>query len=151
MQAIEQKLTQFFAEHLPLAGNMGIEVTYYDGQQLQLSAPIEPNINDKLTAFGGSLYCLAVLSCWGMAYLQTEEAGINCNLVVARAEIDYLRPVSTDVFTAVCEIEAAGVNNLLTEFSQKGKAKIALSATIMQNDKIAVRFQGQYAILPSLV
>lgn len=128
-----------------------MEVSYYDGRRLQLSAPLSPNINDKFTAFGGSLYCLAVMSCWGMVYLQTEAAEVDCNLVVSRGEIDYLRPVSEQVFSAVCDIEEGDFEMFLADFKQKGKAKITLSSTILAEGKVAVSFKGEYAILPPVV
>ena len=54
-EKISEKLTQFFIQHLPIAQFMGLEVESYDGDTLILTAPLEPNINDKQTAFGGSL------------------------------------------------------------------------------------------------
>ena len=80
-QQISEKLKQFFLDHLPITQFMGLEVESYDGDTLILTAPLEPNINDKQTAFGGSLYNTAVMACWGMIYLKTQEKGIDCTKV----------------------------------------------------------------------
>ena len=91
---ISQKLKDFFVEHLPITQFMGLEVESYDGEQLILTAPLEPNINDKQTAFGGSLYNAAVMTCWGLVYLKTQEKGIECNQVVTGGEVKYKAPVA---------------------------------------------------------
>ena len=82
MTNISQKLSDFFKKNLPITQFMEMDVESYDGKTLILAAPLDPNINDKQTAFGGSLYNASVMACWGMAYLKTQEAGIVCNQVV---------------------------------------------------------------------
>lgn len=62
----------------------------YTEDKLFLAIDLKPSINDKMTAFGGSLYCISVMSCWGMIYLQGRQRGINPNLLVSHAEIDCL-------------------------------------------------------------
>ncbi|CAH0990240.1 hypothetical protein SIN8267_00332 [Sinobacterium norvegicum] len=150
MENIGQRLTNFLAQSVPLASNLGLELTHFDGENLHLTAPLAPNINDKMTAFGGSLYCVAVMSCWGMVYLQTELAELNCNLVVSHAEIDYLRPVGSESFTAICHADKQHFEQFITDFKSKGKAKITLTSTITVDGKVAVSFTGQYAILPPI-
>ena len=98
--------TAFIQRHLPAAINMGIEVVAYDGDTLQCRAPLSLNYNDKLTAFGGSLYVLCVLTCWGMVYLRTRERGLDGDLVVSKGEIEYRAPVAGEFFSAVCDAPA---------------------------------------------
>lgn len=148
---ISQKLKDFFVEHLPITQFMGLEVESYDGEQLVLSAPLGPNINDKQTAFGGSLYNAAVMACWGFAYLKTQEKGLVCNQVVAGGEVKYLAPV-TGKIRAVCNNPGDEViASFLDHFNRKGRAKISLQAEISSDGEadsaVAVTFSGQYAIL----
>lgn len=148
---VSQKLKDFFVEHLPITQFMGLEVESYDGEQLVLSAPLAPNINDKQTAFGGSLYNAAVMACWGFAYLKTQEKGLVCNQVVAGGEVKYLAPV-TGKIRAVCKNPGDKViASFLDHFNRKGRAKISLQAEIScdgeADSAVAVTFSGQYAIL----
>lgn len=150
-QNISQKLTDFFSEHLPLMGFMGVEVESYDGNELVLTAPLGPNINDKKTAFGGSLYNVAVMACWGFAYLKTQEAGIVCNQVVAGGDVQYVAPVTGSI-RAVCRTPGdQEVEDFLDHFQRKGKARINLNAEITTDGQagspVAVKFAGKYAIL----
>ena len=86
--AVSAQLSQFFETHLPITQFMKMDVESYDGETLILRAPLGPNINDKQTAFGGSLYNAAVMACWGMAHLKTLEAGIEDNQVVTKGCIE---------------------------------------------------------------
>ncbi|MBB3167477.1 thioesterase domain-containing protein [Simiduia aestuariiviva] len=144
---VAHKLNAFFDEHLPLTGFMGLRLDHYDGQTLVLKAPLAPNINDKSTAFGGSLYNAAVMACWGMIYLQTQARGVKCNQVVAEGKIKYKAPVQGDI-RAICQAPSPDqLNALFDAFNSNGKASIWLSATIECSGRLAVEFEGKYAIL----
>ena len=155
-EQISEALKKFFFDHLPITQFMGLEVESYDGDTLILTAPLEPNINDKQTAFGGSLYNAAVMACWGMIYLKTQERNIECNQVVTEGNMKYIAPVDGRI-RAICHTpsveELAG---FFDHFERKGKAKINLEAAIYNdtcvmeidsNTKPSVKFSGQYAIL----
>jgi thioesterase domain-containing protein len=155
---ISKKLKQFFIDHLPITQFMGLEVESYDGETLILTAPLEPNINDKQTAFGGSLYNTAVMACWGMIYLKTQEKNIQCNQVVTEGSMKYIAPVHGRI-RAICHAPSEKeLSAFFDHFERKGRARIGLEAAIyndicvMEIDpetKPSVKFSGQYAILKS--
>jgi len=144
---VSQQLSQFFATHLPVTQFMQMDVESYDGKTLILKAPLAPNINDKQTAFGGSLYNASVMACWGMAHLKTLEAGIVCNQVVTKANIEYLAPVHGDI-RAICESPSDDeIKKFISQFHAKGRSRLTLHARIECSGKLAVKFEGTYAIL----
>lgn len=153
---ISKKLTQFFMDHLPITQFMGLDVESYDGHTLILTAPLEPNINDKHTAFGGSLYNIAVMACWGMVFLKTQEKNIECNQVVAEGTIKYIRPVNGRL-RAICHAPKEDVLTSFFEcFEKKGKASISVESTIYNDvnmmmvdpeEKPSATYSGKYAIL----
>ena len=140
-------LTRFLHEHIPLAAAMQLSATAYDGERLQLAAPLAPNVNDKGTAFGGSLYNLAVLCGWSLLRLKLNEAGLqHKNIVIHEANTRYLLPVTGELHAA-CTL----TGDVLTEFMQplqkKGRARITLTVAIHQQDHVAVEFTGNYVVL----
>lgn len=143
-----EALSTFFDNHLPITGYMGLQVESYDGQTLVLYAPLEPNINDKATAFGGSLYNVAVMACWGLAFLKTQEHGLVCNQVVAEGHISYKAPVHGAIRARCSAPEPARMAQFIDTFNAKGRASIVLNATVECSGKVAVEFEGKYAILP---
>lgn len=153
---ISKNLKSFFIDHLPITQYMGLEVESYNGDTLILTAPLEPNINDKQTAFGGSLYNMAVMACWGMIYLKTQEQKILCNQVVTEGSIKYIAPVEGRI-RAICHAPSTEeLVSFFDYFERKGKARISLEAAIYNDScvmkidpeaKPSVKFSGQYAIL----
>ena len=141
-------LDEFFAEHLPISRYLNMRVHEFTGDTFSLAIDLAPSINDKLTAFGGSLYCAAVMNCWGMVYLQGRQRGINANIVVSHAEIDYLAPVDDEVIIATCHApDDADWEGFFRSFNAKGKSRAKVSSSIFSRGREAVQFHGQYAII----
>ncbi|MDP1775881.1 MAG: YiiD C-terminal domain-containing protein, partial [Moraxellaceae bacterium] len=59
-------------EQMPLLNFMQIDAKHWDGQVLTLSAPLEPNRNDKNTAFAGSIASLSTVTGWALLMLWCE-------------------------------------------------------------------------------
>ena len=140
-------LDDFIAKYLPTAQHMQIRVENYDGSSLQLHAPLAPSINDKLTAFGGSIYVVAVMACWGMVYVRCVDYGLDPDIVVAEASIEYLRPVTGDIVASSIATDEKHWEHFFDRFDERGKAKIDLQSEIIINGEVAVRFKGLYAIV----
>lgn len=147
MKEVANRLREFVQEHLPTAQALQIDIADYDSESLTLKAPLGPSINDKQTAFGGSLYVVAVMTGWGMVYLRCREAGIDPNIVVARGEIDYLAPVDRDIVVQSLPVDEARWEQFFADFEARGKAKIELQTRVDIDGKTALEFTGLYAII----
>ena len=149
------RLDQFFQVHLPLGRAMGLEVNHYDGDSLTLSAPLDLNNNDKGTAFGGSLYCAAVMAGWGYFYLRCLQYKLNegaPNIVISKSEIEYLAPVDASTIIATCSDNDPSIwDGFLTRYQERGKAKVELTSVINANingvEQAAVKFTGTFALI----
>ena len=148
-------LNQFVQGHLPLGRAMGLEVNHYDGDSLSLSAPLDSNNNDKGTAFGGSLYCAAVMAGWGYFYLRCLQYKLNegaPNIVISKSEIEYLAPVDASTIIATCSDNDPAIwDGFLTRYQERGKAKVELTSVINANingvEQAAVKFTGTFALI----
>lgn len=147
MTQIAYQLQEFFEDNLPITDFMGLILDEYKGNSLSLQAPLAPNVNDKRTVFGGSLYNACSMACWGFAYLKALEAGIDGEQVIADGSVKYFRPVTKD-FTAICHSPGdEAVEQFIDGFKRYGKGKIDLAATIECNGEVAVEFKGSFAVL----
>jgi thioesterase domain-containing protein len=139
--------TQFMQTHLPMAQQLGLRVSRFDGHELHLAMPLGPNINDKATMFGGSLYCVSVMACWGMIYLRAKMAGIETpNIVVADASIKYRLPVPSDC-VAVCYAPADVIHKFEADLAAGHKGRMRLHSSIQTDAGVAVEFEGRYVLL----
>ena len=130
---------------IPLSQAMGIRVTAYDGASLKLAAPLDPNINHKCTAFGGSLYSLAVLCGWGLLHLKLAEAGLHKHIVIQEADIRYLLPVDQDLH-AECTLDETALQRFMRTLQKHDRARLSLDVVITHNAQPAVTFSGRYVV-----
>jgi thioesterase domain-containing protein len=137
-----RRIQELFYSHIPITRAMGVKVEDYDGERLILSAPLSANVNHLGTAFGGSLNALAVLSGYGMLWLELRET--ECHIVIRDSSISYVRPVRGEIRAVCVRPEANELKAFKEAFHRKGKARIALAATIEDEGVTAVRFQGTF-------
>jgi len=132
-------------DEIPLSLAMGIRVTAYDGISLKLAAPLAPNTNHKNTAFGGSLFSLAVLCGWGIVHLKLTEAELHRQIVIQDADIRYLLPIEQDM-QAECSLDEKTLRNFLHTLKKHDRARLALDVVIKHQGRAAVEFSGRFVV-----
>jgi thioesterase domain-containing protein len=89
-------LERFEAEcrrDIPLLTAMELSLVEYRDLALTMEAPLAPNINNKGTAFGGSIASIGLFGGWAVATLAFRDHGIdNTEIVVFRNEVTFERP-----------------------------------------------------------
>ena len=142
-----QQLESILHVEIPITQAMQIKVLDCSEIEVLLSAPLEPNINHKQTAFGGSLYSVAVLSGWSMVYVLLSRLGINAQIVIHQSEISYLAPVATAI-EAHCELSSdTDIEKFNKLMLRKGRARLKLKSRIVSEGKDAVVFDGVYVCI----
>lgn len=130
---------------IPISKAMGIRVASYDGSRLKLAAPLAPNTNHKSTAFGGSLYSLAVLCGWGLLHLKLAEAKLHKHIVIQESTIRHLHPVKHDLH-AECSLDIDALEHFFRTLKKHGRARLSLDVTISEGNRPAVEFSGRYVV-----
>ncbi len=130
---------------IPISKAMGVRVSSYDRASLTLAAPLTPNTNHKSTAFGGSLYSLAVLCGWGLLHLRLVEAKLHRHIVIQEGTIRYLHPVLQSLH-AECRIEDAAFQRFMRTLNKHGSARLSLDVVIRNDDLVAAEFTGRYVV-----
>jgi thioesterase domain-containing protein len=140
-----RQVEELFYEKIPITRALGVRVEEYDGRRLVLTAPLGENVNHLGTAFGGSLNALAVLSGYGLLWLELRET--ESHIVIRDSSIHYDRPVRGEI-RAVCVRPVEEVLEAFKrQFRQRGKARIVLDATIEDGGITAVRFRGTFVAM----
>ena len=145
-QALEAKLRS-----MPPVHALGLTFNAYDGNHLQLHAPLAPNVNDKGCAFGGSLASLATLSAWSLASLKLLEAGHDgAEVYVQDSTLRYLAPLYNDLLARATLDPEHDWADFVATYAQRGKARARLSAELRCADgTLACSFEGRFvAIAP---
>lgn len=120
-----EALTQLIHENIPLSEAMQFNIEALSDQSIIVNAPLSPNINIHGTGFAGSLYSLAALSAWSLATHLVKQSGLKADVVMARAEIRYRRPVQSEI-RCHCECTLAASDSFIQHLSSKGRGRLAL-------------------------
>ena len=122
-------LEQRIRRVIPLSDAMQFSIRQLSLDAIQVTAPLEPNINIHGTGFAGSIYSLGVLTGWALCTHIMAELGIEAELVVARAEIRYRKPVSGDLECS-CACSAVQRESFRQGVAALGKGKLVLDIEV---------------------
>ncbi|MFW2581845.1 thioesterase domain-containing protein [Aliarcobacter butzleri] len=132
---------------IPLTKFMDLKITKYDEKELITIAPLNKNINDKCTAFGGSLATLTIISGWSICWLISKELEINSeNIVVIKNEHSYRKPVTKELICHTKRPTKDEIENLKNKLLLKKSASIKISSQIIEDGEVCVDFTGYYVI-----
>lgn len=139
-------LTAVLHDEIPVTRAMGIRAVEVTDDAVTLFAPLETNLNHKCTAFGGSLYSVAVLTGWSLIYSQLRRYAMEAHIVIQESHIQFLEPVTSDL-VSICQAGGGDVfERFLEQYRRKGKARIALDVTVGESHSPGVTFHGKYVI-----
>ena len=124
---------------------MQIDIVDIGDQSIRLQAPLSVHVNDKGNAFGGSLGSVMTLACWGLLTAWTRGIGLDCDVYVAKATTDFLKPVEEDLDVTAWFVDPEALGAFRRQLKAKGRAKITLaSQTTLSSGIAGARQEGQF-------
>lgn len=142
-----KELQQKLYKEIPLTKYMNLKILNYNENKLITTAPLDVNINDKGTAFGGSLATMTIISAWSICYLISKELGFTSNnIVVIKNEHSYKKPVTKDIVCFTTKPSKEELEILKDKLLTKKSASIKIKAQIIEDDEVCVDFIGYYVI-----
>lgn len=121
----KDSLTQYILQEIPLAVAMEFSIADLDQQGITIHAPLPPNINVHGTGFAGSLYSLSALAAWAYTTNLVDQAGMQADIVMAKAEIRYRRPVKSAI-ECVCHCDPEVSAAFLQHLAERGRTRLSL-------------------------
>lgn len=133
---------------IPQVRAMQVELLGPDGAgRMRLQAPLAPNINDKGSAFGGSLVSLMTLAGWSLATWKLGQDGLRADVYVADSTVRYLAPLYA-ALQAEAWLEEGDWEGFVATFRQRGRARCRIAARIVLPDGgEATVFSGRYVAM----
>ena len=131
-------------QSIPLVRAMQVEVVGDSAGRLRLQAPLGPNVNDKGSAFGGSLVSLMTLAGWALATRRLDEAGFKADVYVADSQVRYLAPLLSGL-EAEAWLEEGDWEAFVATYRQRGRARCRVrlpdggDATVFSGRFVALR------------
>lgn len=138
--AFEAKIRQ----EIPAIRHFPFRVEAVDSESVRVSARLADHLNHKGTAFGGSLYQLALIASYGLFFNLLETGGFETrDFVIAKGKISYKLPVPAD-FEALCSVEKSEVERFHRDLKSVGKADLNLSASIQCRSQICASMESRF-------
>ena len=137
------RLAALWAEGIPLATAMEVEIGRLDEEMLVLVAPLAPNRNHMGTAFGGSLQGIAILAGWGVTLMAVPQGAQH--VIIRHAQMRFIEPVSGEL-RAEAEMPSPGaVAAFRTTLARQGHARLTVPVVIRgPAESVAARFVGEF-------
>lgn len=145
-QTLCKQLEAKVHQEIPISRFMGVRIVDFAVTQLVLEADLAPNINVHDTAFAGSLYSICALSGWCLVTLQHEIRSVEAEVVVAKGEIKYIKPVTSQPIIA-CAVLQDNPDEVFADYQERGKARITVETIIQEQGESAAIFSGNYALI----
>lgn len=139
-----EELTHYLHREVPLTAAMQIRVTRQTPRDLEMSAPLAPNLNLHGTAFAGSLATLGLISGWTLIYGALQDAAITAELFAQKSECVYHAPATTTL-RASATLDETDWTTFVQTFRDKGRARLTVVSKIYAGDTLAVTHTGTYA------
>lgn len=128
-----------------LARPMGIIVESADDSGLVLRAPLAPNANHKGTAFGGSLYSLAVLTGWAWLTRFLATRKLDADAVIQESNMRFLQPVHGEMRASLEVPAEAEIDKFQKMLVRAGRGRIRLQVKMHEGSVLASVFDGLFA------
>ncbi|MDH3622050.1 MAG: thioesterase domain-containing protein [Gammaproteobacteria bacterium] len=144
-------LNRFEAEcrqDIPLLTAMHLSFVDFDNLTLTMEAPLAPNINNKGTAFGGSIASICLFGGWAVSTLAFMDNDIhNTEIVVYKNEMTFERPARGHL-TVSAYIKPDDFEACLARLKAGDPERIRLDihVDLFHDDKRCATMRGLYVV-----
>lgn len=138
-------LQRLIEREIRLAKPMGIIVAAANENEVVLRAPLAPNANHKGTAFGGSLYSIAVLTGWAWITRFLATRKLNAEAVIQESSMRFLAPVHGEMRSSIEIPAAADIDKFQKMLARADRGRIRLQVNVHAGATLATVFDGLFA------
>jgi len=137
----------YLKEHIPLSAAMEVTVVEAAAEGVVLEAPIDPNLNHRSTAFGGSVAALAILAGWTLVHLRLRAEGLVAQTVIQTSDVRYDAPIHGTFQAATEPVDASDWARFTKAIRRHGKGRLHVRAAVSADGATAASFTGAYVAI----
>lgn len=133
---------------IPLLNAMQLSFVHFEETTLTMEAPLAPNINNKGTAFGGSIASICLFAGWAVATLAFQSNDIhNTEIVVYRNEMTFERPARGHL-TVKARIRPDDFSACLASLrsGDAGRIRLNIQVELFHDEDRCALMQGLYVV-----
>ena len=142
-QTLEQ-LTIALHEQIPMTRFLAIRFVELEPCRIVLSAPLQPSLNHRGTAFGPGVFTALSLAPWLLLVRMAWSMRLKAQILLRRSEFALHRPINS-AFRAECD---ALPSLDIDQFRTEGRARLAASSRVLIDDgEPAASYAALFTIL----
>lgn len=111
--------------------------------QLELVAPLEANLNDKETAFAGSISSMLTLAGWGAITLKLKKAGIEADVMIAESRTRYLRPARSELQSSA---KIKNEKQMFADLDATDRARVSATCELTSGGELCAVMTADFAL-----
>lgn len=138
------RLQRQVADEIPLARATGMTLALDEHDAIRAQAPFDANRNMHGTAFGGSLYVVALVAGFAQTCWLLERAGFAGEVVVQRAEADYRQPHRAALDARIVDAPEDFATFVAT-YARRRRARLTLHVVIGDAFTLTAQFVAREA------
>ncbi len=138
---LNREFQQWILANIPLLRAMKLNFDSFSEHGLVMSCPLEPNINDKGTGFGGSIGTLATICGWTYTMIHARAAIDEPEAMIVEQSTSFKAPV-TGSFQAVCSSPVP--DDFYARLQEGRSGKLNLNISIRSEGIEAASYKGFY-------
>lgn len=131
-------IEDLFADIVP-AKTLQISISKQWKNGIELTAPLAVNLNDKGSAFAGSVSSILTLAGWALITRQLDEAGLSADVMVVESATQFSAAIRSNLI-ARAETTEAEMTRVLKELEQRGRSRIRIESTIQEHASMTASF-----------
>jgi thioesterase domain-containing protein len=130
----------------PIGKHLGLTVESADDRGVALRAPLAANANDKGTAFGGSLYSVAVLAGWGWVTCYLAARDLDSEVVIQESTMRFLAPCEGELRARAAAPSEGQLDKLLKMLKRAGRGRVPVHVEVGRAHALNAAFDGIFAV-----
>jgi thioesterase domain-containing protein len=145
MQLLDRdSLQAYLMAHIAPAHALGL--TIVEVEPLTIAAPLAANLNDKGTAFAGSLYSAAALAGWALLTRWCSAESIDAEVALHESSARFLAPARAPFRATARTPGPADLGKLKRMLARAGRGRIELCVEVSCEALLVMTLSGAYAV-----
>ncbi|HYM42623.1 MAG TPA: YiiD C-terminal domain-containing protein [Steroidobacteraceae bacterium] len=124
---------------------LGLEVE--SAEPVIVAAPLEPNVNDKGTAFAGSLFSVAALAGWAHVMRWCAAQPVAAEVMLQAAKAQFLAPARGRFRATALEPAHIQREKLARMLARGGRGRIEITVTVSCDQTVVMTLAAVYAVV----
>ncbi|WP_349817462.1 YiiD C-terminal domain-containing protein [Burkholderia contaminans] len=139
-------IEKYLIKAMPMTESIGFGIRSFSKLKVEISAPLDKNINHCGTAFGGSISVLAILSAWCLVWANVRDESFEGDVIICSQSIKFTNSISGDIHS-ISDSRHSDWHDFRRKIARRGSAKIDVTSRIYSNEIEAATFSGSFAFI----